>query len=150
MAASGHPYADFLFGVPNTAQRAFPPVPALRSRWTYDFFVQDDWKIRRNLTINLGLRYDIHPGWYEQNNRLAMFDVASGKIAVADGGLDKISPLIPAGYVDIVSASSLGLPREDASSTPIATTSRRGSALPIGRSAARQRSSAAATASTST
>ena len=109
VAASGHPYADFLFGVPNTAQRAFPPVPALRSRWTYDFFVQDDWKIRRDLTINLGLRYDIHPGWYEQNSRLAMFDVASGKIAVADDGLDKISPLIPAGYVDIVSASSVGL-----------------------------------------
>ena len=63
-----------------------------------------------DLTLNLGLRYDIHPGWYEQNNRLAMFDVASGKIAVRDGGLDKMSPLIPPGYVDIVSASSLGLP----------------------------------------
>ena len=110
VAASGHPYADFLLGVPNTANRAFAPVPAFRSRWTYDFFVQDDWKIRRDLTINLGLRYDIHPGWYEQTNRLAMFHVPSGKIAVADGGLDKVSPLIPAGYVDIVSASSLGLP----------------------------------------
>jgi hypothetical protein len=107
---SGHPYADFLLGVPNTAQRAFAPVPALRSRWTYDFFVQDDWKIRRDLTINLGLRYDIHPGWVEENNRLAMFHVPSGKIAVADGGLDKVSPLIPAGYVDIVTASSVGLP----------------------------------------
>jgi hypothetical protein len=110
VTASGHPYADFLLGVPNTANRAFAPVPAFRSRWTYDFFVQDDWKIRRDLTINLGLRYDIHPGWYEQTNRLAMFHVPSGKIAVADGGLDKVSPLIPAGYVDIVSASSLGLP----------------------------------------
>ena len=110
VAASGHPYADFLLGVPNTAQRAFAPVPALRSRWTYDFFVQDDWKVSRDLTINLGLRYDIHPGWFEQNNRLAMFDVSSGKIAVADGGLDKVSPLIPAGYVDIVAASTLGLP----------------------------------------
>ena len=107
---SGHPYADFLLGVPNTAQRAFSPVPALRSRWTYDFFLQDDWKVRRDLTINLGLRYDIHPGWYEENDRLAMFHVPSGKIAVADGGLDKVSPLIPAGYVDVVSASSLGLP----------------------------------------
>ena len=31
--------------------------------------------------INLGLRYDIHPGWYEQTDRLAMFHVPSGKIA---------------------------------------------------------------------
>lgn len=37
VAGSGHPYADFLFGVPNTAARAFPPVPAYRRRWTYDF-----------------------------------------------------------------------------------------------------------------
>ena len=66
--------------------RAFPPVPALRSRWTYDFFAQDDWKVTRNLTVNLGLRYDIHPGWYERNGRLAMFDLTSGKIVVPEEG----------------------------------------------------------------
>ena len=109
-AATGHPYADFLFGVPNTASRAFPPIPARRSRWTYDFFVQDDWKVTRTLTLNLGLRYDIHPGWYERDDRLAMFDVASGKIVVPDDALGKISPLMPAGYVDVVTASSVGLP----------------------------------------
>ena len=67
IAASGHPYADFLFGVPNTASRAFPPIAAQRRRWTYDFFVQDDWKVTRNLTLNLGLRYDLHPGWFERD-----------------------------------------------------------------------------------
>jgi hypothetical protein len=110
VAASGHPYADFLFGVPNAASRAFPPVPALRSRWTYDTFVQDDWKVARNLTINLGLRYDVHPGWFERNGRLANFDLESGKIVVSEEGRDKISPLMPAGYVDVVTAGSLGLP----------------------------------------
>ena len=110
VAASGHPYADFLFGVPNTAARAFPPVPALRSRWTYDFFAQDDWKVTRNLTLNLGLRYDIHPGWYERNGRCAMFDLTSGKVVIPEEGLDKVSPLMPAGYVDVVTAGSLGLP----------------------------------------
>jgi outer membrane receptor protein involved in Fe transport len=110
ITASGHPYADFLFGVPNTAARAFPPVPAQRSRWTYDFFVQDDWKLTRNLTLSLGLRYDVHPGWYERNDRLAMFDVTSGKVVVPDGALNKVSPLLPAGYVEVVTASSAGLP----------------------------------------
>ena len=112
VAASGHPYADFLFGVPNTANRAFPPVPALRRRWTYDTFVQDDWKVARNLTINLGLRYDVHPGWFERNGRLANFDLASGKIVIAEDGADKVSPLMPAGYVDVVTAASLGLPSQ--------------------------------------
>jgi outer membrane receptor protein involved in Fe transport len=110
VAALGHPYADFLFGVPNTAARAFPPVPALRSRWTYDFFAQDDWKVTRNLTVNLGLRYDIHPGWYERNGRLATFDVTSGKVVIPEDGRDKVSPLMPAGYVDVVTADSVGLP----------------------------------------
>lgn len=107
---SGHPYADFLFGTPNTANRAFPPVPTFRSRWTYDFFVQDDWKLTRNLTVNLGMRYDIHPGWTERNDRLATFDVVSGKIVIPDGGRDQISPLLPAGYVDIVTADAVGWP----------------------------------------
>jgi hypothetical protein len=107
---SGHPYADFLLGLPNTGSRAFPPVPTLRRRWTYDFFVQDDWKVGRNLTVNIGLRYDLHPGWFERSGRLAFFDVASGSIVVADDGADKVSPLMPAGYVGIVTASSLDLP----------------------------------------
>jgi outer membrane receptor protein involved in Fe transport len=110
IAGSGHPYADFLFGVPNTASRAFPPVAARRQRWTYDFFVQDDWKLTRNLTLNLGLRYELHPGWYERDDRLAFFHLESGKIVVPDGGLDKVSPLMPRSYVDVVTAGSLGLP----------------------------------------
>jgi hypothetical protein len=110
IAASGHPYADFLFGVPNTASRGFPPIPAQRRRWTYDFFAQDDWKVTRDLTVNLGLRYDLHPGWFERNDRLAFFDTASGRIVVPDGGRDSVSSLMPTGYVDVVTARSLGLP----------------------------------------
>src|SRR5262245_3139030 len=110
IAASGHPYADFLFGVPNTTSRAFPPIPAQHRRWTYDFFAQDDWKLTRDLTVNLGLRYDLHPGWFERSDRQALFDINTGKIVVPDGGLDKISPLMPTSYVGVVTADSVGLP----------------------------------------
>jgi hypothetical protein len=110
VAQSGHAYADFLFGVPTTAARAFPPITAERRRWTYDFFVQDDWKLTPRLTMNLGLRYDLHPGWYELSDRMSIFDPGTGQIVVPDGGIDKVSPLIPSGYVNVVTASSVGLP----------------------------------------
>lgn len=110
VASSGHPYADFLFGVPTTAFRHFPPVLIQRSRKIYEYFFQDDWKVTSRLTLNLGARYEYHPGWQEASGLTSVFDIKSGKIAVDDTGISRVSSLVPAGYVEIEKASSLGLP----------------------------------------
>ena len=110
VANSGSAYADFLFGVPTSASIASPPVLTELHRTSWDFFAQDDWKVTQRLTLNFGLRYEYHPGWTEASGRLAMFDVTTGSIVVADKGMDKISPLMPSGYVKILAASSIGLP----------------------------------------
>jgi hypothetical protein len=107
---TGFPYADFLLGLPSTARRSFPPLRVDRLRYQYDFFFADDYKLSSRLTMNYGLRYEYHPGWTEENGYVSMFDVNSGKIVVKDGSLSKVSPLFPKGYVDVVEASSLGLP----------------------------------------
>jgi hypothetical protein len=106
---TGHPYADFLLGIPTTAARAFPPIRIDRTRWSYDLFVTDDFKVRSNLTMSVGLRYELHPGWAEKTGQQALFDVESGKIVVPDGALSQVSPLLPRGYVDVVEASQVGL-----------------------------------------
>lgn len=107
---TGFPYADFLLGIPTTAARAFPNFQIDRTRWSYDFFVTDDFKVNQKLSLSLGLRYEWHPAYNESNGLNTVFDVGSGKIVVPDGALSKVSPLMPRGYVDVVEASTVGLP----------------------------------------
>jgi hypothetical protein len=45
------------------------------SNW--DFYVQDDWRVTRSLTLNLGLRYDYNTTWAEQHGHMQNFDFAS-------------------------------------------------------------------------
>ena len=104
---TGHPYADFLLGIPTSMSRESPPIFNETIRSTYDLFVMDDFKVNPKLTVNLGLRYEYHPYW---TGTLSAFDIATGSIVVPDGYLSKVSPLYPAGFVPIVEASKAGYP----------------------------------------
>jgi hypothetical protein len=66
-------YADFLIGKPDTWSVSNAPETGLRD-WNVQAFVQDDYKIRRNLTLNFGVRYQLQSGWVEQYNRQSSFD----------------------------------------------------------------------------
>lgn len=107
---TGYPYADFLLGIPTTSSRGSAPLVVERLRWGWDFFVADEFKVTPRLTLNLGLRYEYHPGWIEASGRQGMFDIGSGKIVVPDGSLGLVSPLLPRSYVEVVEAKTLGLP----------------------------------------
>jgi hypothetical protein len=43
-------------------------------------YVQDEWRITNNLTLNLGLRFEDHTPLYEINNQIVNFNLTSGAI----------------------------------------------------------------------
>ena len=56
----------------------FAGTPRKFSWWQWALFLQDDWKVRSNLTLNLGLRYEVFQNPSEDQGRLSNIVLGSG------------------------------------------------------------------------
>jgi hypothetical protein len=70
LAATGHAYASFLLGDLNATAVIEDSAVATSGRfYAYGFWVQDDYRVTPDLTLNLGLRYDIMKPYTEVYDR---------------------------------------------------------------------------------
>ena len=86
-AAAGNVYnlADFMLGL--RSQYALSNVLVADIRQNMDFaYVQDDWRIRDGLTVNLGVRYEYASPQWEANNVLSNFDPVTKTMVMAKNG----------------------------------------------------------------
>lgn len=83
VSGSGSDIADLLLGAPDTSSIAFGNPDKYLRQSVYDAFITDDWRLRPELTLNAGVRWEYGAPITELHGRLVNLDVASGFSAVA-------------------------------------------------------------------
>lgn len=66
---TGLDFADYLLGAPDDFIQASYQVLDSRAHY-YGVYAQDSWRARPSLTINMGVRYEIMPPWYDTQNKI--------------------------------------------------------------------------------
>jgi Carboxypeptidase regulatory-like domain len=73
-SSSGNDFADFLLGYVNQAQFTTSLATWLPRWWTHAFYLQDDWKPIRNVTINYGVRWSYTSPFTTKYGQQSEFD----------------------------------------------------------------------------
>jgi outer membrane receptor protein involved in Fe transport len=79
---TGDGWADFLLGIPVSAFRQYPQSNYNQLSYNYAAYLQDDWRITPNLTLNFGLRYEYNTWPVDSRNQVTSFDQSTGKFVV--------------------------------------------------------------------
>jgi hypothetical protein len=75
-ATTGNSIASALLGLTNTATFGQPPQLSIRKA-APSFYIADDWRMTKNLTLNLGLRFDDEGGLLEKHDQIGYMDTTS-------------------------------------------------------------------------
>ncbi len=115
---TGNGFADYLLGYPSSVFRAYPLSLYGNYANQWALFWQDNFKATRNLTFNLGIRWEYNPFFYGIGGQTTAFDYSNGKIIVpeVDGKLinptaqPEIPILVPLFKDRFEGTDTLGLP----------------------------------------
>lgn len=95
---SGNAFGDFLLGRPFNMTQGSVRINRIRSQ-AYNLYVQDEWKMHRDLSLTLGLRYEPFFPYYSADDELTLFrpgiqstvfpSAPAGLLYVGDAGVSR-------------------------------------------------------------
>jgi hypothetical protein len=97
---TGDPFASFLLGLPNEESLQ---ISSHNPRWVSNYYagyVQDDFKFRKDLTFNIGLRYDVDTPRHEATGAQSVLDLTAPNNGTTTGSNPvPISPAVPGALI---------------------------------------------------
>jgi hypothetical protein len=111
---AGNSFADFLLGYPDSVTRDyFKQLNGYYGNF-FSSYVQDSFRLTPNLTINIGLRFELNPFYTGIRGQKSAFDLTTGKLIIPsniDSAVQPLTATLQSLFSDrIVSTNSLGLP----------------------------------------
>jgi hypothetical protein len=85
-AVGGNQFASFLLGLPSSVDRGFVATDPATRATILGIYVQDQYRMTKNLTWNLALRWDVITPAVDKQNHQSNFDLANGVLDFASSG----------------------------------------------------------------
>ena len=130
---TGNDFADFLIGAPSQTDLDNVQLDNDGRNYILAFFAQDSWKVSKRLTVELGLRFDYHPGYTDASGQIGNFiqTPGSGGAVYPDGSAKLLATAFLQSFDACPNAALPGLANDPMSAngaacTPVVTASQAG------------------------
>jgi hypothetical protein len=81
---SGEGMGDFFLGLPTAFGRGLSSGNWIQTSNIFAGYAQDTWRVTENLTLNLGLRYQVYTPWIERTDQQSNYNMQTGQVQYAN------------------------------------------------------------------